>query len=473
MGRYERLIECFPYETPRSSQDEAFKKIAEHWDNTEVFVISAAVGTGKTGMAKTIQTYLIEEKSSCAYLVPNNSLRTQAIEEFPQLRTVKKKSEYWLDKYKMTQEEFCRRHYAYGPKGAQYFKDLAHVKTKKCHLVANYFTYMAHKLYKKNVVIDEAHKLLETLRGLHYDKLWRHQHNYPNGLDTIGALLAWLETQKESKVITKLKKELKSASPSTVINYTEKPYRGEMRECIELLPLSVKGHKEIFWRRDTEKIFLMSATISKKDIEYLGLADKRVTYIDLNSDIPKANRPIVPLDVASMTYRNQETSIPLIAKKIKELAEKHKGEKGFIHANYAVARKLRKHLVGDRYIFHTEDTKKEALAHFLESSDGIMIGSGLTEGLSLDYDKARWQCIAKLQYPSLQDPAMRWIARNEEAYYQWMTGKDVMQATGRNCRTPEDYGVTYILDSSWTVWYNKCKHLLPLWFTEAITKDME
>jgi len=465
------LLKHFPYETPRSSQLEAIKQIANKWDDTEVFVISAAVGTGKTALAVTLQSYLIAQKSSCAYLVPNNALRKQAMEEFPFLRTVKKKTEYWLDKYNMTQDEFCRKHYAFGPKGAQYFKDLAHVKTKKVRLVANYFTYMAHKLYKKNVVIDEAHKMLETLRGLHYDKLWRHDYNYPDGLDTVGALAAWLEGQPDTKVVQKLKKELASAAPSTIINYTESMFRGYPSECIELLPLSVKGHKEIFWRGDTEKIFLMSATISQKDVEYLGLADKKVTYIDLDSDIPKENRPIMPLNVGSMTYKNQDESIPKVAAKILELCEKHSNEKGFIHAPYSVAYKLRAHLTGDRFIFHTENNKKEALERFLESDNAVMIGSGLTEGLSLDHDKARFQCIAKLQYPSLQDPAMRWIARNESEYYQWLTGRDVMQASGRNCRTPDDYGITYILDSAWEMWYNKCSDLLPKWFTEAVISE--
>ena len=90
------------------------------------------------------------------------------------------------------------------------------------------------------------------------------------------------------------------------------------------------------------------------------------------------------------------------------------------------------------------------------------------EGIDLPYDAGRWQILAKVPYPSLADPAIKYMASIDEEYYAWETIKTVLQACGRICRTPEDYGVTYIFDKSFERLYNQNNELWPLWFQNSV-----
>ena len=172
-------------------------------------------------------------------------------------------------------------------------------------------------------------------------------------------------------------------------------------------------------------------------------------------------------------YSSQDQHIEDLVSKIKEIRDRHDGN-GFVHASYSLARKLRLHMRDCEWaVFHEQDKRLKQSAYDRFSSTDpserkVMIGSGFTEGVDMHEDIARWQVIAKIPYPSLADPAMRWVAKNRGDVYNWMVSRDIMQAAGRVCRSPEDYGVTYVLDNAWDNWYNKSVTTLPRWFRDAI-----
>ena len=262
---------------------------------------------------------------------------------------------------------------------------------------------------------------------------------------------------------------MKKEHPASVIEYTEDFYHGELKPCIKIKPLTVADKAPFFWPDRVKRIVLMSATISPKDIEMMGLGDRVVRYIDTPSPIPAERRSIIPLNICSMAYRNQDANMELVVKELKKLADKHAGESGMIHAPYSLAKKLRIALKDDdRFIFHTRLNKNEKLEEFKKAEGKILVGSGFYEGIDLKYELARWQVVLKIPFPNLQDSSNRWISRNDPEYYAWLTARELLQASGRVCRAEDDYGITYVFDNCWKMWYDKCEHLLPLWFREAI-----
>jgi Rad3-related DNA helicase len=68
----------------------------------------------------------------------------------------------------------------------------------------------------------------------------------------------------------------------------------------------------------------------------------------------------------------------------------------------------------------------------------------------------------------LSDPAVDHKRQQRPEWYQWSAVRDILQAYGRVCRGPDDYGVTYCLDSNWEMLYSKNRRLFPQWFREAV-----
>ncbi len=216
----------------------------------------------------------------------------------------------------------------------------------------------------------------------------------------------------------------------------------------------------------------MSATIGAKDIEYLGLNRRRVYTIKCLSPILAERRPVKYEPVGSMSYAKQQDNLPRLAAKIRELLARHPNEKGVVHLTYSLAARLRPLLSDEpRLIWHNKYDKQEQFRKFKAGKPedgGVLMASGLYEGIDLPHDDGRWQLIAKIPWPSLADPLINYLAEQDEEYYYWETLKLVLQACGRICRRLDDYGVTYISDSSFRRLYTGARKLMPSYFLDSL-----
>jgi Rad3-related DNA helicase len=177
--------------------------------------------------------------------------------------------------------------------------------------------------------------------------------------------------------------------------------------------------------------------------------------------------------VENVNRFNLEAATLEMAKYIKDvLGPQHQGQKGMIHATYQQAAFLREHLSSDpRYMFHERHNRSSVYRDFRDSpsdSGRVLIASGMYEGVDLPEDAGRWQVITKIPWPSLGNPAIKYLSEKDPEWYQWECWKQVIQACGRICRTPEDYGVTYILDGSIQRLLKDGSHLLPPWFQDGL-----
>jgi Rad3-related DNA helicase len=219
----------------------------------------------------------------------------------------------------------------------------------------------------------------------------------------------------------------------------------------------------------------MSATINEHDIRDLGLDNRRVVYIECDSPIPPANRPVVVLPTAKVNYENQDAAVPLLAEQIRKLLEKHQ-DSGVIHCTYELAEKIKVLLKDEpRLLWHNKYDRDAKYAEYLREAGGggskVLVCSGMYEGIDLSYDLARWQVICKVPFPSLADSVVNERLARRPDSYAWSAIRDVLQATGRVCRTPTDKGVTYILDNSFETVWNRWPDLFPGWFRQAVRKS--
>jgi Rad3-related DNA helicase len=89
-------------------------------------------------------------------------------------------------------------------------------------------------------------------------------------------------------------------------------------------------------------------------------------------------------------------------------------------------------------------------------------------GVSFDNDKARFQVIAKVPYPSLASQKNKIRMQNNPDWYSWKTVCSIQQACGRIVRSDIDYGDTIIIDSSFGDVIRYSSSFLPEWFQNSI-----
>ncbi len=469
------ILNSFPQGfQPRPNQEETLLNLEKNWELYDIHIINEPVACGKSLELLTLAEYA----GSSNIIVPNNLL-------LKQYQKTIKNQDLNVHKLDNTDSYKCKRNSAFSCKKinsftggycsqCQYAKD----KVGKHYAdvgVYTYHSYLANKMYKTNLLIDESHLITPMLRELHTKKYWFHKFGFPDkGFDTVQEILDWLSNRVLCKNLAKLKNVLGDETKAWHIRQTTALYRGKKKKVMVLKPFILAKERPFLWPPRVRKIVLASATISNIDIELLGLDKRRVNYIDAESIIPAERRPYEYLSVADMSHTQIDTELPKIADAISGLMRRHL-EKGIIHCPYSLTPKLWSLLKNDpqaigRMMFHTKWNKQDNLDRFMRSppDEGkILLASGMYEGISLDDDLARWQAIVKAPFLSLMDPSIRHYAEHFPHLYKNETIKLILQSYGRVCRGPMDYGMTYFLDKRIEVLMKNNLDSLPKWFKEA------
>lgn len=468
--------------------------LSDNWEKYDVFILVAPTAFGKTAVAKTLMNCL----GSVSVLTPSNMLVSQFLDEFPDTPTLRRldsyKCEEWDRPCSITRgklRNFCKPRM--NPDGnsckCPASADLVQAKFRRGPGIYNYHTYLAHKLYRDVLVVDEAHNLLPVIRERHALRLWQHDYGYPGNMWKPEQILEWIrnlpDTKRRSKKIQLLREACEYRNPTHMFERTTESFAGkgtirgfpEDRDVIKLLPVDIRHTPPLFWPREVKKLVLMSATIGEIDVDQLGLGGpgRRICYINCRHPIPPQIRPIIPLDLVSVNKNNMEEATKIIGEFIQsQLLPEHTGERGIIHATYQQAELLRKYLTDSRFMFHTRHSKQEVFQQFTVSNptEGkVLVASGLYEGIDLPDDLGRWQVLAKIPWLNLGNPAIRHLANRSEQHYMWECLKTVIQACGRISRHETDYGVTIILDSTFQRLYDKTLDIAPPWWLEAIVNS--
>jgi Rad3-related DNA helicase len=102
------------------------------------------------------------------------------------------------------------------------------------------------------------------------------------------------------------------------------------------------------------------------------------------------------------------------------------------------------------FIVHRKGNKMENIIEQFKFTDGncIMITPSGYEGMDLSGDLSRFQILVKAPFASLGEARMKHIATHYSQIYSIITLMKLVQGAGRSIRGPEDWAVTYMLDSN-------------------------
>ena len=223
-----------------------------------------------------------------------------------------------------------------------------------------------------------------------------------------------------------------------------------------------------------DMVFLMSGTILDKSLfcQLNGLDVSKAVYYSIGSPFPLKNRPIFYMPIGKMSYKSKEETFKNYIPYIKKLLEKYKNKKGVIHTNsFELAKWIQDSIKDPRLIFHDSSNKDEMLRmHFESEEPTVIVSPSMDTGVSFDNDKARFQIIAKVPYPSLGSQKNKMRQSNNPDWYSWKTVSGLVQMTGRPVRSNADYADTIIIDGGFGDVIKHSSQFLPDWIQDAIKR---
>ncbi|WP_405274890.1 helicase C-terminal domain-containing protein [Methanobrevibacter sp.] len=243
----------------------------------------------------------------------------------------------------------------------------------------------------------------------------------------------------------------------------------------EFKPYSVLDDTQNLLKMGNICIFL-TGTLGSKDkfCQWNNINPDETYYIYEKSPFDVAKRPIYVDFVGRMSgfrrgipnWKNKRA-----IKKIKEILDMHKNEKGVIHtSSNEQAFWIMDHLKEYSLMFVGGEDRNRILKDFTESKENIiLIGASIKDGVDFKGDLCRFQIVFKIPYPQLNEQ-VKYRRDLDPKWFYYQTVMALMQAYGRGIRDNDDYCVMYIIDSSFKQLFNYNRGFFNEYFAEAVQK---
>jgi len=278
-------------------------------------------------------------------------------------------------------------------------------------------------------------------------------------------------TQYQSKIEVFLK-EYAANTNNWVLetNYNEKTKQREL----SLEPIWAFDYLDKYVFSKYDMIFLMSGTILDKSLfcQLNGLDVRKAVYYSIDSPFPVKNRPVFYMPLGKMSYTKKEDTFKNYVPYIQKILNKYPDKKGIVHTNsFELASWFSRDVKDPRLVYHDSSNKDEVLReHFETDKSTVIVSPSMDTGVSFDDEKARFQVIAKVPYPSLASQKNKLRQKMNPDWYSWRTVGSVCQMAGRPIRSVDDYADTIIIDSNFGDLLRYSGHLFPQWFLDSIKK---
>lgn len=222
-----------------------------------------------------------------------------------------------------------------------------------------------------------------------------------------------------------------------------------------------------------KRVLLMSGTIYNKD-QYcatLGLSQDEVHFMRVGSSFPAENRPIIikPKYLVNTSHARWHENLPQIAENIRSILEVFHDVKGLIHApSYAAGQQLLNEIADPRIWTHKPENFLTELEKFFESKgNGVFLSPVCQQGVDFKEDRARFQIIVRVPYPSINSDFVSHKVEKDFAWYNYQALVTFGQQLGRVNRSEKDFGVTFLLDDRFARFISRNNSYLPGWVKEA------
>ena len=223
-----------------------------------------------------------------------------------------------------------------------------------------------------------------------------------------------------------------------------------------------------------DKVILMSGTILDKPLfsSLNGLEQDKTVYYSIDSPFKASKRPIYYMPIGKMSYTKKQETFKRYIPYIQKVLKKYKGKKGIIHTNsFELANWIKDNIKDKRLLFHDSSNKDEILELHMKSDEPtVIVSPSVSTGVSFDNDRARFQIIAKIPYPSLASQKNKLRQKQSSEWYSYRTVAGLIQMYGRIVRNGGDWGDTIIIDESFSDVMRFSSKFLPNWFQKAIKR---
>lgn len=235
------------------------------------------------------------------------------------------------------------------------------------------------------------------------------------------------------------------------------------------VPKWVSQHAEdLFQSIAVPKIILMSAILSHRTLDYLGVPEEGRFWIEAESMFPPENTPIVHVDTARINYRTSDMDTRTWVSRIDQIIRRRLDRKGIVFTvSYERAKLL---LARSKYkdimITHSTKDVTYAVDTFKSSPPPlVLVSPAVTTGYDFPMqEQSQYIIIGKVPYPDTSDVVTKARHEDDKDWSSYIAMETLIQSSGRMTRSAQDKCEVIIVDNN-IVWFmRRYGKFAPAWF---------
>lgn len=491
----DKIFQSYPFERARLHHNKAISEIL----SSDFSILSAPTGTGKTAV---YLTAAYESGLPSIVIVPRNGLQIQISSyEMPFLliplferskECNKREGEvspcaakfrkdgrwYFLlnGEYKEYPCDDC-------PYEKKKYKISELLKDANCCPILNQGNFFRFLHDAEFIIVDEADETLKSIQSAISHKISHKISHREEDVDVVldiiynetreecEHLISLMEEERDHNTLVKLNAKLnKLTRKLRKIEFFTRYYescgnlityiRGN-RTYVEIFEDPIETARRIFAGK---KVCLVSATLKSEHA-------KEVYF-----EHPFRQR-VISAKIANLSMRSVSKDNNVLKKaasfieEICDFVSNLTSVRVIIHAgNLHTHGKYIYDMLKDRKAILMERGKQtEAITKFLKGDYDILIGVAMEHGY--DLSEVALQFVLKVPYSDLKDPRIAAIKKKLKNFDEWYcldALHRLIQACGRNARSPNDFAITIIVDECFERLYKQFEHKIPEWFKKRV-----
>jgi Rad3-related DNA helicase len=488
-----------PYDTWRTGQRSAIRT-ALHSRRPHV-LLQAPTGLGKSLVAAALGK--LQPTRRLVTLTATNGLLSQYVDIFPHLASIKGARNYEC----LAARDELRRYFRLSPvgtvqtcddgpcrsgipctlknDGCTYF-DAIRRATAARQVVTNYAYWLAMRKYAGGLgladvlIFDEAHALPEQLMSAfrieisHYELSGRPPRSMKDWALWGAMMSERVKRPAGEDEDTRLRRQkaidrftqLSHVDETWAVDRTFTGYTFEPTIPADLFPLASDP--------TTQNVYL-SATITLRTLQLLGLDRDTIEPLILTSSFPLERRPVYLVPSTRVDYKMDRLKRDWWLSRIDAVIRQRLDRKGIIHTvSYRRQREIVEHSAfGTRgrglMLAPTPQSLIPDLERFRSMPPpAILVAPSIEQGYDFPMTDAEYVIIAKMPFPDTRSAIMKARIAATEGYRDHLTMQRVVQASGRAMRAEDDSCETIILDDHARWFLTKHADLAPQWFLDAM-----
>jgi Rad3-related DNA helicase len=245
------------------------------------------------------------------------------------------------------------------------------------------------------------------------------------------------------------------------------------KDNLVIAPMSAKrAARSLF--RCAGRVLFMSATMGNVSLflKNLGIDENDAAFHRADCRFPQSNRKVFYSNCGSMSKTQNQPGMSRMLQACSSVLRDRPDERGIIHCHSRTLQLgVSHHLMGEfgkRILTHGTGSDRDAgIQRLRQSRNGVLCAVGMTEGLDLPDEDARFCIFAKVPWPNLSDPYVAERRKRSQSWYENLAALSIIQGTGRVVRSTTDYADTFIFDSS----FERLLPRFPQWWKSAVVMN--